>query len=139
MQLLQNPISKADSPDENRFGSVLAVASALASQFIKHELNDGLHKNSERDKTQISLFSWAAQCGHVTVVRLLPEAKADVEAKNEDQRTALHRAAENGHEAVVWLLIEANANVEAKDKHRWTSLHWAAMGGQGRGAAVDRG
>src|SRR5213078_2502875 len=46
LQLLEEPIAKVGSPDNNSFGSALAVASTLASQFIKHEWNDGLHEKS---------------------------------------------------------------------------------------------
>ena len=42
-------------------------------------------------------------------MRLLLEAKANVDAKANDGRTALHWAAENGHEAVVKLLLEKGA------------------------------
>jgi ankyrin repeat protein len=46
------------------------------------------------------------------VVKLLLEAKADVNAKASDGQTALHRAAGNGHEAVVKLLPEAKVDVK---------------------------
>ena len=127
LQLLEEPIAKIGSSDHNPFGSALPVASTLASQFIKHEWIDGLHEKSERDKSQTSLFSWAAQCGHTAVVQVLMEKGADVDAKDEGQETALHRAAESGHEAVVRLLLEAKADVDAKDKGQVTG---AAQGGR---------
>ena len=39
---------------------------------------------------------------------MLPLLKhmANADAKDNDERTALHRAAENGHEAVVQLLLK---------------------------------
>jgi ankyrin repeat domain-containing protein 50 len=68
--------------------------------------------------------------GHRTIVRLLLEAKADVDAKDSfGRRTALHWAAENGHEAVVRLLLEVKADVDAKDIERGTALHRAALNG----------
>jgi ankyrin repeat protein len=60
------------------------------------------------------------------VVRLLLEAKADVDKKNRYGRTALYWAANKGHEAMVWLLLEAKADVDAKDKDGRTALYWAA-------------
>jgi ankyrin repeat protein len=93
MQLLENPTSKASSSDNSCFESALAVASTLASQFIKQELNDELHKNSERDNSQISLLSWAVQCRHIAVVQVLIEKSADVDAKdNSDGRWMLRAA-----------------------------------------------
>jgi ankyrin repeat protein len=39
------------------------------------------------------------------MVRLLLEQKADVDARNSNGRTSLHRVAEEGYEAVVRLLL----------------------------------
>ena len=57
----------------------------------------------------------AAYNGHEAIVRLLLEAGADKEAKDNDGFTPLINAAYNGHEAVVRLLLEAGADKEAKD------------------------
>jgi ankyrin repeat protein len=57
------------------------------------------------------------------VVRLLVvERKADIHAKDNDGRTALHRTAENELEVVVRLLLEHKADVYAKDNHGLTAL-----------------
>jgi ankyrin repeat protein len=40
---------------------------------------------------------------------------ADINAKDNDGRTALHLAAENGHEAVVQLLLMHMVDVDVKD------------------------
>src|SRR5205809_5934328 len=82
MQLLENPLSKPNSADNNCFGSALAVASTLASQFINCELGDGLHEKSASEKGQVSLFPWAVVCGHAAVVRVLAEKGADINAKD---------------------------------------------------------
>jgi ankyrin repeat protein len=66
-------------------------ANAMAIDFIgKSLLETALHR--------------AAEFGHDTVVRLMLEEGADVEAKNGNGETALHVAARRGHEAVVQLL-----------------------------------
>jgi ankyrin repeat protein len=129
MQLLEHPTSNSGSSKSNFFGNALVVASTLASQFIRQELNDGLHGNSKHDRSQVTLFSWAAQYGYVAVVQLLIEEGADVNAKDGGERTALHWAAKNGHEAVARLLIEKGANVNVMDGDRRTALHWAAENG----------
>ena len=58
----------------------------------------------------------AAREGEVDVVKVLLAAGADVEAKDEDGRTALHRAARAGHGDIVKVLIEGGADVEAQEK-----------------------
>jgi ankyrin repeat protein len=59
----------------------------------------------------------ATKNGHESIIKLLLEAGAKVEAKDDNGRTPLLLAAENGHEAVVKLLLEAKANVESKDNY----------------------
>ncbi len=52
---------------------------------------------------------FAARYGHADVVRLLLDAGADVNAKDEWNETALMFAAMSGHEDIVQLLTEAGA------------------------------
>ena len=80
---------------------------------------------------------FAAQNGHLEVVRLLLERGANVNAQNTDElwwrerRTPLHFAAQNGHLDVVRLLLErgANVNAETSGVAGWTPLHFAAQNG----------
>lgn len=67
-------------------------------------------------------------------MQLLLEAKANVDAKANDGRTALHWAAENRHEAVVKLLLEKGAELESKDQDGQTALSCAE--GKGHKAVV---
>jgi ankyrin repeat domain-containing protein 50 len=71
----------------------------------------------------------SAEVGDNTMVLLLLEKGADIEAKTHDGRTALRRAAENGHEAAVRILLERRADVDAKNEFGWTVLHRAAENG----------
>ena len=64
----------------------------------------------------------AAVNGREAVVRLLLEAGADKEAKNNYGRTPLIIAAQKGREAVVRLLLEAGADKEAKSNDGNTPL-----------------
>jgi ankyrin repeat protein len=68
--------------------------------------------------------------GHEIMVKLLLEAKADVDSKdNYYGYTPLSWAAQNGHEGIVKLLLEAKADVDSKDDNGRTSLWWAARSG----------
>jgi ankyrin repeat protein len=63
------------------------------------------------------------------VVKLLLQAKANIEWKDFEGQTPLSRAAGDGYEAIVKLLLEANANTKSKDSYGRTPLSWAAKNG----------
>src|SRR5436305_2888378 len=76
----------------------------------------------------------AAEEGHISVVKLLPEA-LEVDLKDDDGRTPLSWAAGKGHEAGVKLLLEKGGELESKDNiNGRTPLSWAA--GEGHEAVV---
>ncbi|MGJ4802815.1 ankyrin repeat domain-containing protein [Luteimonas sp. SDU82] len=62
-------------------------------------------------------------------VQLLLRHKARVDARDRDQRTALHVAAAQGHAAIVAALLDAGADAQARDGAGATPLLEAARGG----------
>jgi len=64
-----------------------------------------------------------------TCAKLLIEGKADVDAFDEDRKTALHRAAQTGDWETTTVLIQGGADVTSGDYCRWTPLHYAAQDG----------
>ena len=71
----------------------------------------------------------AAERGHLEVVRLLLEARADKNAARQDGTTALMAAAVNGHLEVVRLLLEAGADKNAASQDGTTALMAATARG----------
>jgi hypothetical protein len=59
--------------------------------------------------------------GYETVIQLLLKTGANIEAQDENGRTALHMAAVAGREALVQLLLKTEADVKAKDKDKHTA------------------
>ena len=82
--------------------------------------------NAVDEETGDSPLYRAAMNGHKAVVRVLMDAKADLNMANNRGETALHRAARHGHEAVVKILVEAGANLNMADEDGETPLWNAA-------------
>ncbi|PQE07340.1 hypothetical protein CJF32_00005221 [Rutstroemia sp. NJR-2017a WRK4] len=83
-------------------------------------------KDSEYSRT---LLLRAAENGHKAIVKLLLERGAELEIKDNKDRTPLSWTAKNGHEAVVKLLLERGAELETKDNKGRTPLLWTAKNG----------
>ncbi|WP_374699426.1 ankyrin repeat domain-containing protein [Wolbachia endosymbiont (group A) of Limnophora tigrina] len=53
------------------------------------------------------------------------DQRANIEAKDDDGRTPLHRAAERGHKEIVEFLVDQGASIETKSKDNKTPLDLA--------------
>ncbi|KAI1847677.1 hypothetical protein JX265_013937 [Neoarthrinium moseri] len=103
----------------------------LASRFGLTDATPGLCTIDDVDKSDSygqTPLSWAAECGHAEVVKLLLETKkVEVNSKDNDGRTPLSWAAKYGHAQVVKLLLETKqVEVDSKDNNGQTPLSWAA-------------
>lgn len=67
----------------------------------------------------------AVREGHANVLDTLLEASADVNAKNESERTPLHLAVLNGNQRAIEKLLTTGAEVSTKDLRGATPLHYA--------------
>ena len=83
----------------------------------------------QKDETDRTPLSWAAEYGHESVVRMLIEREeVDINSKdNRYEKTPLSWAAEKGHEAVVQLLIKRDGvEINSRDMCGRTFLSVAA-------------
>ncbi|OHE90959.1 hypothetical protein CORC01_13736, partial [Colletotrichum orchidophilum] len=71
----------------------------------------------------------ASRSGYPSIVRLLIDNGAVVDAPNRDLGTSLHIAARRGHEDVIRVLLDCGANPATRDAVGDTPLHDAARGG----------
>eukprot|EP00750_Incisomonas_marina_P028455 INCI6725.1.p1 GENE.INCI6725.1~~INCI6725.1.p1 ORF type:complete len:395 (+),score=80.36 INCI6725.1:609-1793(+) len=72
---------------------------------------------------------YAAKSGQGDLVHLLVESKAEVEARNKEQSTALTLATRAGQTAAIIELVEAKADVNTQTRTRRTPLHSAIAAG----------
>jgi ankyrin repeat protein len=79
----------------------------------------------------------AAEQGRTNAVRVLLEAKARVDARNQNECTALMRAARFGHVAAVQLLVSFTADLHARDEHGRTAFWHGADGIESQRGCLD--
>ena len=71
-------------------------------------------KNNKNDDYRNEALCWAADHGHLEIVRLLITAGTDIHVWDD---YALRYSAENGHLEIIKLLIAAKANIHAWDDY----------------------
>ncbi|XP_063056524.1 CARD- and ANK-domain containing inflammasome adapter protein [Engraulis encrasicolus] len=88
---------------------------------------NSFRQGSESD----SLLHVAAEHGQLSVIELLLQGGAKLDARDQQGRTALHRAAAKGHTAAATVLVTAGADIYACDNASKTPLHLSAHSGHG--------
>ncbi len=71
----------------------------------------------------------AVNCGHVSVVEILLNNNANIEAKTSMQRTPLHLSCMRGNIEIVKLLVNCQASINSTDHELNTPLHYASEHG----------
>ena len=82
-----------------------------------------MHPNLVEDVGSTQALHVVAKLGDTRCLRILLQAKADVQAKDEDGKSVLWNAAEIGRTDIVRLLLEAGANKDSMGDHP-LSGHW---------------
>ena len=99
--------------------------------------NNDVNRRNMPTLVDTNTFYWertplilAAMNGHHQVCEyLITEQKADLEARDDDQWTALIHAAYKNHTAVIKVLLQHNASVKAKTKYGGHAAYLAARSG----------
>jgi ankyrin repeat protein len=95
----------------------------MVKLLLSHGANvGGRGKNSEGHLNSDTAIHCAAASGRTDVVRLLIDAKAAIDAVDEEGNTPLHYAALSGPMELVRLLLERGANPNLKDRENHTPL-----------------
>jgi hypothetical protein len=99
------------------------------------EEDDEEEEEEEEEEGELTLHSAASQGDHEALAVLLAAPGCEVNAKDEEGRTALHFACGYGEIACAEALLSAKADADATDKNSNTALHYAA--GYGRRDVVQ--
>jgi len=83
----------------------------------------------DEDNYNFTPLHWAAFYGKVEFVRILIDARANLDLQDEDGETPLHGATIKGNEEIARILIDAGANLNPQDNKGRTPLHVVAIYG----------
>jgi ankyrin repeat protein len=91
--------------------------------------------NPTLTKDGLETLHWAAEQGHLEIVKLLLENYLEnyaefINIMDEDGFTLLNLAVKQGHVAVARLLLDKGADPNMPTENGFSPLHWAADGGQ---------
>lgn len=92
-------------------------------------LDDTKNDMNEGDDHGFSPLHWACFAGRTTIVDMLLNRGARINATNMGDDTALHLAASHGHIECVNLLLKNKADVNVLNEHGNTPLHYACFWG----------
>ena len=134
----QNLHSKFISKKDRLGQQPLHLAAERGNKEIVELLLNGADPKVLYEDDEQTVLHHAAWGGSEVVVNLLLEKDDptyDPDARDKEQRTALHIAAEKGYTSVVKLLLAHKASINAKDKYEGTALYWAVS--EGHNAVVE--
>jgi ankyrin repeat protein len=97
---------------------------------VKFILQDIIDVNVRHKMGFTSLISISSIKGWEDIIQLFIEKGADVEARDLDQKSAIHYAVVFGVAENVDILISNGAQMEITDDQGWTPLHHAVFAGQ---------
>lgn len=109
----------------------LIAASARGNEDkLRSVLTEGVPWSSSKDQAALRrALQKASARDNLTIVRLLLEYGADVEARSDDDLPALFRAAQAGQTAVMWELLAHDPDIEGCNRDGQTPLFVASIKG----------
>ncbi|WP_341817579.1 ankyrin repeat domain-containing protein [Wolbachia endosymbiont (group A) of Pherbina coryleti] len=130
-KLIENFITNANY-NESDFTTYLHLIVEKSSNDVAGKvLNSISHDKLEqiinvKKKDQKTLLHCAALGGNKSIVRLLINKEASIDARDQIGNTPLHLAAKKGYLGVVNILLDSEAKVNSETQQKFTPLHLAA-------------
>ncbi|CAH0550139.1 unnamed protein product [Brassicogethes aeneus] len=129
VDILLKAKSNANAKDHNNYTPLHLAAERNQFAVIKSLLLvEGIDVNAKNHLNSTALHM-GSQLGHIEVVKLLIEKKANVNAKKNKGFTPLHLAIQQKHFELSDFLIKNGANINITDDQGCTPLHFVAHHG----------
>ena len=114
-----------EAKDDEKFTALHLATSKSAGAAMKALLSRGA---SNETPTHVKTPLHKAAMDDLTLAaKILLEAGADPEVRNEEQNTALIIASQKGNRRMTRLLLDHGASIEAKGRHLHTACFVAAL------------
>ena len=91
---------------------------------VEDAIRRGANANC-RDEYNLTPFMWCARKGHIAAARALVAADAEIEARGNVRRTAIHHAVLFGRLEFIDYLIRIGVDVNAREMHGFSALDLA--------------
>jgi ankyrin repeat protein len=115
------------------FGITVFEAAYLGDvKFIESYIkgNGDVNAVNPQGPHKLNIVMNAAIGGHADVMKLLIGARADLNGKDSDGKTAVMLAVNSGFADIVKMLVNAKADVNVKEKNEKTALMLAVIAGK---------
>ena len=115
--------------DNMRTTPLMYASRAGRIENVKYLLEENRSIIGAKDRHGYSAIHYAAEYGHIEIVKLLLDHGIKISLGGPERKTALHIAAANGNKDMVVFLLERGAKVTVKDKLKRTPLLLASKNG----------
>lgn len=117
--------------NRGKFTCLTMASQNNESSAVTFLLAVGASVNGEGNSPRVTPLGCAAARGHGAVCRLLIDARADVNAADENGKTPLHIAEAAKQSEIVKLLSEHHPHLDPMDNHEFTPLMMACSNNNG--------
>ena len=109
--------------------AVIKAALKNDAKKLAKLLQNGAPPDAGKNDLQGSAFIRAAAAGNLEVVKVFAEKNIDVNAKNYNERSALHEAIVNGRDDVALFLLDKSPELTVPDRMGHLPMESAIIGG----------
>ena len=119
-----------DLAQQQHHRDVIDYMQRVSPRHQKRPTTASSPSNTISADVEVNVFLDAAQKGNLDMVKACIYKGIDIDTKDTDGHTALHRASSNGRLNIVQYLVEhCHVNPEAKDQDGTNALHYASKYG----------